>query len=196
MKKKLLKLSLTTLSILITLSIATYKTFALDLPKSNESVADDIMPTYDENNVDWENIDEINVVYSSNIEGDQFIKDALSRGIKVSFDTANTNRRKKRSLNYFSSVSWLTRNGVVSLSVMPNNAFNVDKEASWQELARYFQYHPMYTSVSNSTKFNSLYNQYICHANLARNLKLPWNIEPSTPDKGYWGFVTSWPLCN
>lgn len=40
----------------------------------------------------------------------------------------------------------------------------------------------------------STYNQFVCHADFAREFKTPWNIEPWKKDKGYWGFVGS--ACN
>ena len=98
---------------------------------------------------------------------------------------------------YFKSVLWLERSDGISLSSNPKSPFTIAKEASWQELVRYFQYHPYYTQEPNSSKYMSMYHQYVCHADLAKGLKTPWNIEPWKEDKGYWGFVNNFPnVCN
>ncbi len=39
-----------------------------------------------------------------------------------------------------------------------------------------------------------MYNQYACHSDFrwvvaAGKNSTTWNIEPATPDKGYWGFA-------
>lgn len=153
-----------------------------------------ITPTYNPDEIDWENIDEINVIYKNGMIEDQFLKDAQLKGIKVVFesDAFMINAR----FTYFSSVSWITRNGVRSLSVNPYKPFSIDRQNSWYELARYFQYHPLYTEISNPTKFTSLQNQYYCHVDFAKGFKTPWNIEPATPDKGYAGFANFKDKCN
>lgn len=47
-----------------------------------------------------------------------------------------------------------------------------------------------------TNQYWSMYNQFICHADFAKGFKTPWNIEPATPDKGYWGFANFWDKCN
>ncbi|MFV0381900.1 MAG: DUF2599 domain-containing protein [Breznakia sp.] len=89
----------------------------------------------------------------------------------------------------FSTVTWIKRSGKVSLSVTPKHPRAVNKSASWNQLYLYFQYHPFYTQVQNQSRQSSLYNQYICHVDFAKDRKVPWNLEPWRRDKGYWGFV-------
>lgn len=91
-------------------------------------------------------------------------------------------------------MSWITRSGVVSLSLTPVHPFTIDREAAWSEAVQYFQNHPIYTGIQNSTKYTSMYNQYLCHVYLASGLKTPWNLEPAKPDKGYSGFFNN--QCN
>lgn len=141
---------------------------------------------YDPDSVDWENIDEIVVFFYTG--HDPFIEDALARGIPV---TIEAGALAVPRYTYFNSMSWITRNGVVSLSLTPKDPYTIDKEPAWAEACLYFQYHPIYTQIDNPTKLNSMYNQFVCHADFARGFKTPWNIEPVTPDKGYWGFVGS-----
>jgi len=189
MKKKLC-----TCSIILAMVFSLFSTQVMAYENFQEAENPNVLEneevvTYDENSIDWENIDEIYVLKYSGY--DQFIEDAISRNITVIFDEyAYVNPR----YTYFNSLSWITRGGVRSLSISPKNPFTINKEGSWGELARYFQYHPMYTGISNSSKWNSMYNQYVCHVDYARGFKTPWNIEPATPDKGYWGFVGS--SCN
>jgi hypothetical protein len=44
---------------------------------------------------------------------------------------------------------------------------------------------------NKSTNIGSMYNQFVCHAEIAKGIKVPWNIEPAKSDKGYNGFVLS-----
>lgn len=100
-----------------------------------------------------------------------------------------------RYVTYFKSVSWIKRDGVVSLSVYPHNDYLI-KEDSWNLLYRVHKDDSYWVNAkkTNSTVDNSLYHQYTCHADWAVTLKVPWNLEPSKADKGYWGFVVS--ACN
>lgn len=193
MKKKLCKVLILGLSLFTVSNVFSSTALADDLTtKSSQTVQLQTSSSYDVNSVDWENIDKITVVYSIGLTEDQFIKDAIDRGIEVVYDI-NPSIILPR-FTYFSSVSWISRDGVMSLSVVPLNPYTVDQNNSWTELVRFFEYHPMYTSISNPSKFMSTKNQYICHADFARGFKTPWNLEPSKADKGYWGFVSD--ACN
>lgn len=153
---------------------------------------------YDETLIDWDNIDNIEVIY---IDGeDEFINDAIKRGIPVSFKNNHTPILTNNlntinygvtysSFTYFTSISWISRDGKLSLSLNPKSPYTIDKDKSWQEAVRFFQYHPMYREEQNPSKYMSMYNQYGCHVDYARGFKTPWNIEPWKEDKGYWGFV-------
>ena len=159
----------------------------LDLVQNEYNQKPEVEFTYQD--FDWDGVEKIVVVYAE--ENDPFIEEAKSRGIEVVYEE---NVLWRAGFMYFSNITWITRDGVVSLSVTPKSPGSIAKEESWQELIRYFQYHPFYTQETNPTKFNSLRNQYLCHVDFARQFKTPWNIEPSKPDKGYWGFVSG--LCN
>lgn len=137
---------------------------------------------------DWSKIEHIEVIYLAPDCVDDFIKTAVDNGVEVSFSLLQLPQPRYA---YFSSLSWITRDGVVSLSLNPYDPYTIDKEAGWSEAARYFQYHPIYTAISNPSKFMSMYNQYVCHVDFAKGIKTPWNIEPIKPDKGYWQFVAS-----
>lgn len=136
---------------------------------------------------DWD-IDEILVIYA--LDNDPFLLEAKERGIKIVYQENIVLPRYV----YFSSLTWITRDGVVSLSCNPIHPWTIPLDESWREAVRYFQYHPMYTDINNSSKYNSMYNQYKCHVQFANGIKTPWNIEPAKPDKSYSDWVLS--ACN
>lgn len=140
---------------------------------------DEDIYVYDSDSIDWDEIDEI-IVLKASLD-DPFINDAISRGVKITYEPGAFISAR---FTYFSSISWLPRDGVMSLSLMPKSPWSISHN-SWYEAAQFFQYHPIYTNINNPSKFNSMYNQYICHVNLAQGFKLPWNLEPIKPDKGY-----------
>lgn len=148
---------------------------------------------YTASDFDWSQIEQIHVFFLASNTTDDFIKTAIENGVDVSFSPTVFSNIQPR-YTFFSSMSWITRSGVVSLSLNPVHPYSIDKENAWAEAVRYFQYHPIYRDISNPSKFMSLYNQFVCHADFAKGFKTPWNIEPATKDKGYWGFVSS--KCN
>lgn len=88
----------------------------------------------------------------------------------------------------FSKVEWIKRNGIWSLSVYPKYSVGgYTKEQAFNFLKA--------SHVNNSQwagkNVSSMHNQFVCHYDIAGPFKTPWNLEPSTPDKGYWGFVAS-----
>lgn len=86
----------------------------------------------------------------------------------------------------FDKVEWINRNNVWSLSVYPHFAANgYSKDQAWGFLkeAHEKDYHWYNT--------DSMYHQFVCHYDWAGSFKMPWNLEPSKADKGYWGFVAS-----
>lgn len=91
----------------------------------------------------------------------------------------------------FSKVEWISRGGVWSLSVTPHFAANgYSKDQAWAFLKSAH----VGNSQWNHKNVNSMYNQFVCHYDWAGSFKTPWNLEPSTSDKGYWGFVAN--ACN
>jgi hypothetical protein len=67
---------------------------------------------------------------------------------------------------------------------------------SWSEVYDLTLYHKAwpYPQAYGTNKYWSMYNQFVCYADWPGGFKTPWNIEPSTKDKGYWRFVENW--CN
>lgn len=90
---------------------------------------------------------------------------------------------------YFEKIQWITRNGVVSLSIYPTKEFSSGTyghsylfamaEESWGIIVR---------NYSNNSKWKntlSLKQQYKCHVIYARNAKVPWNIEPHRTETNF-----------
>lgn len=107
-----------------------------------------------------------------------------------------------RAINYgqiysdcFTNVTWILRDGIWSLSI--THTFNGisfagghNGQIAFDALAYFRAGIQQWTSSSTS----SMKNQFQCHVDVARQFKNPYNLEPSTPDKGYLGFVAS--ACN
>ena len=94
--------------------------------------------------------------------------------------------------NAIRSVSWITRNGVRSLSIRPTwcgawgSSANIYQTVqSWREVLNKTPWH---TRRWNSSTYASMWYQYACHVYYAK-YKLTWNLEPSRPNVGYWGTV-------
>ncbi len=182
MKKKNLLVSMLMVTVLFFVPM---QTLASNTPLTEGENTGEEM-AYDSEAVDWENIEEIIVMKYS---GGEFIDDALERGIKVTFEEG---AMVSAHYTHFHSLSWIVKeDGMRALSMDPIHPFTIDKDGAWLEAVRYFQYHPMYTEISNPTKYQSMYNQFLCHADFARGFKTPWNLEPARQDKGYAGFVAS-----
>lgn len=100
-------------------------------------------------------------------------------------------------LYYFNSAMWITRDGLVSLSLNPTQRVRDSstlRESGWNLLKN-----PTYGQGSNpnwpklQANANCFYWQYICHWEYA-NTKEYWNIEPSRTANSYVGVVAT--ACN
>ncbi|CAF0974871.1 unnamed protein product [Brachionus calyciflorus] len=79
---------------------------------------------------------------------------------------------------YFNSVEWITRDGILSLSI-DHKTVPYDKvPEAFAELERLFSQDPQWKNR------DSLYMQFLCHVNFAAN-KNPWNIEPHRVTTSY-----------
>jgi len=89
--------------------------------------------------------------------------------------------------DYFNTVEWITRDGVVSLSIdhkfVPlwkiRDSFNILKS--------------IFESDSEWKNEDSLYSQYACHVQFAV-FKNPWNLEPHRTETGFWSMTFG--FCN
>lgn len=98
---------------------------------------------------------------------------------------------------YFDSIKWITRSGVVSLSIMPsqqfknlptdNSRYGAAIEESWGIILR------NYSGNSKWKNTASMKGQYRCHAWYAKS-KYPWNIEPHRTETDFNKIVAK--LCN
>lgn len=95
--------------------------------------------------------------------------------------------------SYFDSGRWIIRDGLVSLSLVPNWKLRVSmvggalKEASWAAVKKDFYWDKKWYNTQG------LYEQYVCHFNFAF-FKSEFNLEPSRRSVGYWSTVAS--KCN
>ena len=93
---------------------------------------------------------------------------------------------------YFSKVEWITRNGVVSLSITPKSTLtNVDNANVL--MGRAFHSFSLienkFKSDSRWKNGGSLSAQYHCHVLAAGSAKTPWNIEPHRTETGLWKVI-------
>lgn len=98
---------------------------------------------------------------------------------------------------YYKSSKWITRSGVVSLSIDPKaNAWtgssiagNVFKQKDrWDVIVK------KHSGSKNWKNSASLKAQLNCHADLAKSVKTPWNLEPHRKTTNY--AVVLKHLCN
>ena len=84
---------------------------------------------------------------------------------------------------YFNSVQWITRDGVVSLSIDHKsnlNMQNVNNDVVLLSTNIQNSFNILKSRFGSDSEWNnevSLWNQYYCHAHFAAS-KNPWNIEP------------------
>ncbi|MEF7658637.1 DUF2599 domain-containing protein [Bacillus thuringiensis] len=92
---------------------------------------------------------------------------------------------------YFSKVEWITRNGVVSLSITPKSSLT--SVSGNVQMARAFHSFSLLKEKFGSDKrwknADSLSAQYHCHVLYAGSVKTPWNIEPHRTESGIWKVI-------
>lgn len=91
--------------------------------------------------------------------------------------------------DYFKSGKWITRDGLVSLSLDPKklvyqnfsnpNVYAAIGVDSWNKVLN------KHSSHSNWKNTKQMKNQYDCHRQYAQGLKTPWNLEPARPLVSY-----------
>ncbi len=93
---------------------------------------------------------------------------------------------------YFSKVEWITRNGVVSLSITPKSTLTNVNNAN-ALMARAFHSFSLlekkFKSDSRWKNGGSLSAQYHCHVLAAGAAKTPWNLEPHRTETGLWKVI-------
>ena len=150
---------------------------------------------------------QVNALNESSIS-DQKIKEILevyyssnnNNKYKSSYYEANKTNISKKDINefrkyyeietkagssyskYFNSTKWITRSGVVSLSInykssglYPSNLPNANAAAAYKA------WEVLYARHKNDSKWKntkSMEAQFICHSSTIGKLKNPWNIEP------------------
>ncbi|CDO03088.1 hypothetical protein BN988_01588 [Oceanobacillus picturae] len=89
---------------------------------------------------------------------------------------------------YYSSSKWITRSGVVSLSLQPKKpAYDEPPGMAGAHLLKY-RWKVVYDKHKNSSKWKntaSMKAQLNCHADYPKKFKTPWNIEPHRTETNY-----------
>lgn len=100
--------------------------------------------------------------------------------------------------DYFSSVSWITRDGKDSLSISPKAILTTNLPSGNVGYAHIGNaWNKLLSRHKNDSKFKNqtgMMNQYLCHAQFAGGYKTPWNIEPWRPSVSYAATVIA--ACN
>lgn len=130
------------------------------------------------------------VVFDSEKAKEHGVPDELIAEVEKDFDKLNKEMdddvkfAPSSSLNnskYFKSVKWITRKGVVSLSINPKpilysnpnpNALSYYASKSFSKLKK------AYSGSKKWKNTGSMRAQYDCHILIARGVKTPWNLEP------------------
>lgn len=98
----------------------------------------------------------------------------------------------KFSEYYTSSSKWIVRNGVISLSLYPKKpAYDTPPGMAQAHLQKY-RWSVVYDKYKNSPNWKntaSMKAQLECHANIPKNSKTPWNLEPHRTETNYWKVV-------
>lgn len=98
--------------------------------------------------------------------------------------------------SYFSSGSWITRDGLISLS-MTHKSFLFSGTTNDRAMKLSDSWNKLRTVHSTNSKWkntNGMYDQYACHYGTIGSAKNPWNLEPSRPDVSYAATVAA--FCN
>lgn len=146
----------------------------------------------------FENSPQVLADYIYSVDQDKYGDESTITNRIVMYDaTDGTSSDEIELLSYagyyacFEKVEWIERNGKWSLSVYPIfKSGGYSKDAAFDFLKEFH----LGDSHWNYRNVESMYNQFVCHYDWAGFLKKPWNLEPDTPDKGYWGFVSD--KCN
>ncbi|MSF58410.1 DUF2599 domain-containing protein [Turicibacter sanguinis] len=78
--------------------------------------------------------------------------------------------------DYFESIKWITRDGVVSLSLDPTALVRTNSyymALAWNDVEAGYAHHFNWNNKNNQT----MYWQFLCHFDFAKD-KEQWNIEP------------------
>lgn len=98
--------------------------------------------------------------------------------------------------DYFSSFAWITRSGVLSLSLTHTN-YIYDAPTQYESEVRLFdswdKLYSIHSTSSNWSNTDGMYDQYFCHVIYAPD-KNPWNLEPARQNVGWHSTVLH--LCN
>ncbi|OFL49592.1 MULTISPECIES: DUF2599 domain-containing protein [unclassified Nosocomiicoccus] len=123
-------------------------------------------------------------------EIEKFENDSFNTlGEDEGFTTYSAKKPPTNFSNYYSSGSWITRSGKISLSLYPKNIAYA-KPSNAIVRAHYVKYRwdTVYNKYKNNSRWKntaSMKAQLNCHADYAKGLKTPWNLEPWRKQTNY-----------
>jgi len=147
--------------------------------KNNESVGLFLSPQI-------ENKNDVEITDAKIINGDTIQLRIESEDLTSSVTLATTLAATSYS-SYFSSGKWITRSGVVSLS-LTHKSYLHSGSTNDRILKLADSWNKVVKKHSDDKKWKNkagLEDQYACHYNTISAAKNPWNIEPSRPNVGY-----------
>lgn len=108
----------------------------------------------------------------------------------VTMDSLRASIKTYTYSEYFKSVKWITRNGVVSLSIAPSNKLfgSTYNNANILALHAATAWELLYKKHKSNSKWkntSSLEAQFNCHVMFAGPNKVPWNIEPHRTENNW-----------
>lgn len=147
----------------------------------------------------YEEEDEGEIVYLYDEEQEIDVLDSYLENIITPFgwenegDVGSGDIQKLRDA--FSKIVWLERSGVWSLSLTPKNWYETTGYNSGQmfNVIAIMWAKDYYWNYQN---MSSMRNQFMCHWDIARTMKTPWNIEPSKADRGSDFWIPGLNTCN
>ncbi len=89
---------------------------------------------------------------------------------------------------YYSKSKWITRKGMVSLSLYPKKPAYQDPPGMAGAHLQKYRWKVVYDKHHKSSKWKntaSMKAQLHCHADYPKKFKIPWNIEPHRTESNY-----------
>ncbi|TYR81125.1 DUF2599 domain-containing protein [Priestia megaterium] len=139
---------------------------------------------------DADSEDAIYAVYDTS-EVEKYESEKLpSKGLPTTFAIAAASSSIPTTFSgYYSSSGWITRTEGISLSLYPKApAYQKSSNPIAQAQLEKYRWEVVYNKYKNDKRWkntNSMKGQLRCHAEVAKGVKTPWNIEPYRTTTNY-----------
>ncbi|WP_287457589.1 DUF2599 domain-containing protein [Thomasclavelia sp.] len=150
-----------------------------------------VNPVYGNENPSYLSDEEYLDIYNAAYAGKSNVYKSTYRDDKITMDSLRASIKTYTYSEYFKSVKWITRNGVVSLSITPSNKLfgsTYNNNANILALQAATAWNLLYKKHKSSSKWKntaSLEAQFNCHVMFAGPNKVPWNIEPHRTESNW-----------